>query len=455
MGIAAGLWISVGGGQLAEIIAANIERHEQFTTTVSVPSVRPRHAELAVVSMHATGADYLGISQAGRRVATGQRTIVISHLITFAHLSTNDLKSKLPVRFAGRFAPPRNGVYRPTPRLWQEILKVISTERSQIGPRLEELKNIVAQSRFPFGRREGGLEVFERDAVASALQVWGGNSYRTKIMRSANPALSTPLAPFLSQLSGVTIREDPLINHDQSTFPGMEVARRDVVGSVVLRNNDDYLTILNCNRQPLEQTLGVDLIYYNHRFDSFVLVQYKRMTQTRQSQPEYRPRADRSHATEIKRMIEVEKVLRKSGSSETNSIEAFRLSGRPFYIKLCESKAKAILDAGMVPGMYVPLGLWRRLLRSASVRGPRRGIAITWENCSRRLSNGEFTNLLRHGWIGSAAGQSRTLAQIIENVLSSGRMLILASTSAAGSSRDWRRDSLGRFASEDDPDGAI
>jgi len=54
----------------------------------------------------------------------------------------------------------------------------------------------------------------------------------------------------------------------------MRVARRDIVGSVVLHDHDEYLTILNCNRQPLEATLGVDLIYYNHRFDSFLLVQY-------------------------------------------------------------------------------------------------------------------------------------------------------------------------------------
>ena len=90
----------------------------------------------------------------------------------------------------------------------------------------------------------------------------------------------------------------------------MGVARRDVIGSVVLTDGNEYLTILNCNRQPLEQTLGVDLVYYSHRFDSFVLVQYKRMSEGKRG-AEYRPRNDPSHEKELKRMIRTEKFLKE------------------------------------------------------------------------------------------------------------------------------------------------
>jgi hypothetical protein len=37
------------------------------------------------------------------------------------------------------------------------------------------------------------------------------------------------------------------------------------------------LTVINVNRSGVEHALGVDLVYYNHEFDSYVLVQYKRM----------------------------------------------------------------------------------------------------------------------------------------------------------------------------------
>ena len=57
----------------------------------------------------------------------------------------------------------------------------------------------------------------------------------------------------------------------------MEVARRYQTGIAVLENARERLTIINCNRQKVEETPGVDLVYYNHTFKSFVMVQYKRM----------------------------------------------------------------------------------------------------------------------------------------------------------------------------------
>jgi hypothetical protein len=60
-----GLWISVGGGSHADKVAASIYYNEQFTTTVAKSQVRPRIAELVIVSMQGTNADYIGISQAG------------------------------------------------------------------------------------------------------------------------------------------------------------------------------------------------------------------------------------------------------------------------------------------------------------------------------------------------------------------------------------------------------
>jgi hypothetical protein len=235
----------------------------------------------------------------------------------------------------------------------------------------------------------------------------------------------------------------------------MEIAGRDIVGALLLSDGQDYLTILNCNRQPLERTLGVDLIYYNHCFDSFILVQYKRMTNGSDGQQlEYRPGRDRNYATEIQRMIEADRILRES-QSITHDSHQFRLSSRPFYFKLCEPKSTTSLDAGMVSGMYVPLGLWQRILKSPAVRGPRGGIVITWNNCPRRFNNTEFTRLLRQGWIGSASGQSKLLNKIIQSVLGTNRMLVLAGTSSGPAGKDLRRDGWGRFAAEDDPAGAI
>jgi hypothetical protein len=447
-----GLWIAVGGGSHADKIAASIYYNGQFTTTVPKSQVRPRVAELVVVSMEGTDANYIGISQVGRLVAVDQSTLAISNLVELKSMTSERIKRKLTPRLARRFDPPPNGVYRVSLRLWNEILKVVSGS-PKTRRRVRELQQAVADAQRPNRRIEGGLEVFERDAIASALQVFGGPTFRKRILRDAAAGGAAPNAPFLSRLETVAVREDPQISHDQITFPGMEVAHASAVGSVELRGNGEYLTILNCNRQPLEQTLGVDLIYYSHRYDSFVLVQYKRMTEGERG-PEYRPQNDRNHQKELARMVTADKLLRALPRPRDGGARTYRLSGRPFFLKLCEAKAKVALDAGMVSGMYIPLELWRLVLKSPAVRGPKGGITVTWEN-SRRLTNGEFTNLLRNGWIGSAAGESKELSRIIEDVLAAGRMLVLAATSKGPRFEDFRRDDWGRFAAEDDPSAAI
>jgi hypothetical protein len=450
-----GLWIAIAGKSLSEAVAYSIETQDQFTIPVTTRDVRPRRAERVIVSLKDNIADFIGISQGGRQIATGQMTLVISRLVPLPRMTTDDIRKALPRRFAHRFKPPTAGQYRPSPGLWEELLKVFASKDSDIATRLRDLSNIVRDSQSSWGPVRGGFEIFERDAIASALETWRGAPFRKRMLRSVSPATEdVPVASFLSQLAGTSVREDPQISHDHTTFPGMEVARRDQVGSLVLRDRNEYLTILNCNRQPLEQTLGVDLIYYSHRFDSFVLVQYKRMTQGKHGEPVYRPNLDKSHAEELKRMIATNKLLQSLPRSDNSEVGAFRLSSGPFYVKICEPKTKSALDAGMVSGMYVPLALWRRLLKSDHVRSPLGAVRITWDNCSRRFNNTEFTNLLRHGWIGSATGRSKRLSQIIEEVLASGIMLVFAATTGGPASQNFRRDTYGRFAADDDPAGS-
>jgi hypothetical protein len=449
-----GLWLALGGGLLADKIERAIETRWEFSYPVSEGEVKPRRAELVIVSLAGTKPNYIGLSQLGRRAATGQVTLMISNLVPVGRMDRTAVRAALPKKFRGRYDPPPKGVYRPTPRLWEEIQKVLIERTEETSERLDDLRRTLREvDQRPQGRISGGLEVFERDAIASALQAWGGIAIRKRVMRSALSS-SDETASFLSRLRNVPLREDVQINHDHATFPGMTVAARDIVGSVVLADGPDRLTILNCNRQPLEQTLGVDLIYYNHRFKSFILVQYKRMIE-KDGVLRYRPIHDPSHEKEMSRMRAAEKLLQAIPLTSSSDTNAYRLSTKPFFIKLCETNAKTALDSGMVSGMYVPLSLWRRLLKSPVVRGPKGGIRITWDNCARRFSNNEFTNLLRYGWIGSSAEHSKKLSEIIESVLRSGRMLVLATTAPGSGSRDFRRDILGRFASEDDPEGSF
>ena len=344
----AGLWLGFAGSQ-AVSIARSIELRNAFSTAVVTAYVKPKQAEVAVIYLHSEELDeefaevcglYLGLSQSARQVATGQSTINISNLVKVPKLLPEELRSLLPERFRKSFSSPIKGIDRPTPRLWEQILAIIAGKLPASGPRIGDLLRAAQAANIIRHRVEGGLEVFERDAVATVIQAWRGEAMRKRVLREAIPG-SVPVASFLQNLQQVSIREDPQITHDSNSFPGMEVARRDVVGSVVLADGNAYLTILNCNRQKLETTLGVDLIYYNHHYESFVLVQYKRMSEGPEG-AEYRPVGDSNHQKEIDRMLAANAALAALPQPPV-SVDTFRLSEAPFYLKLCEPKAKTAL----------------------------------------------------------------------------------------------------------------
>src|ERR1035437_9707914 len=97
-----GLWITAGAGTLSDAVANSIERNDQFSTTVTQSRIKPRHSEIVLVSLQGTSVDYLGISQIGRRVATGQVTISVSNLVGIDDLSCEEIESKLPSRLSKR-----------------------------------------------------------------------------------------------------------------------------------------------------------------------------------------------------------------------------------------------------------------------------------------------------------------------------------------------------------------
>ena len=449
-----GLWLPVADEGNADRFRDAINDKGKFTAVVTASEVRPRVAELCLVSLTGETADYLAISQAGQQIATDQKRLSVSRFVDLRELDLGEIRGRLLRRFRNRLALPADTAARIPPKTWENVLSAILAARPSTREQLDALREQIHEALTFQGHQEGGLEVFERDAVASAIQIWGGPARRKRVLGSASADTGRAPAPFISRLQGVSLREDAQVIHDSATFPGMEVARRYQVGAVELDNEQgERLTILHCNRQPLEQTLGVDLIYYNHVYDSFILVQYKRMVEKGKSGPAYRPASDSNYESEMQRMAEVEQLLQQAEVTARGIPNDFPLSTQPFFLKFCDTKAKAALDEGMVSGMYVPLQLWKDFIASADAKGKRGGVLVSWQNRPRNFNNSSFTGLLRSGWIGTSAGQSQALSEIIGKILEGQHMLIIAATSSGPSRVDYLRDDFGRFASVDDPLG--
>ena len=243
------------------------------------------------------------------------------------------------------------------------------------------------------------------------------------------------VAPFLRGLTTADIREDQMIVHDSLVAPaGWNFVLENQVGVIEFRRPGEKLTVMNFNRTTLETTLGVDLMYYHHKYRSMVMVQYKRMI----GQPyEYRP--DGSHELELQRMTSSAGASVAPRSGSTPTADDYRLYSGAFYWKLCPKTTFTPVSTDLIRGMYLPLDFWATLVDTGQIRGPWGGICARYDNVGRYINNTLFIRLVQDGWIGSRLQDTDSLTHVLDTVLSesmeSGKSLVVAISEQASDNR--------------------
>lgn len=229
---------------------------------------------------------------------------------------------------------------------------------------------------------------------------------------------------FLEGISNIHLSEDEMINHDFSTFENWNKCKSDIVGMAYFEKGNEKLFIWNINRKPLESVLGVDLIYFAEEYNSFVMVQYKRMARENDKWV-YRAN-DKAYKRELQNMRAFEK-LSFSEEIDNKDPRQFRLNNCPFYFKLCKSTIERKNYSSVIPGMYIPFNYWEIITsHDAFVKGERGGTAIGYHNAERWLTKDDFTNLVQKGWIGSNQLKSSAITRLIEASIKGERVVTLA-----------------------------
>lgn len=309
------------------------------------------------------------------------------------------------------------------PKTWGAIRDVLRERYQEVW---QEIQTIEAARTIPDWVMSSDLNArrtieLEKDGTGLALSLSG--------MDRSSMARWTPgeePAPFLSGLDELIGYEDPMIERDLSIFGSWELIRRSLVGAVEFQQRDQRVTVANVNRRSVEQTMGVDLVYYHHTFRSFVLVQYKRMTQAKPSKnlgaPSlvFEPNRDPKFGSQLQAMLALEDLAGPPGGSGD-----FRFSPSTTYLKLCNPRAN-LFDDGLVRGMYLPTSYADLLVKSPEVVGPRGGIRITYENVGRHLSNTQFIELFQSGFIGSGGIATDQIEQTVKTLLENDHSVILA-----------------------------
>ncbi len=260
----------------------------------------------------------------------------------------------------------------------------------------------------------------QKEAVATAMTI--ANIDREPLQEWVLTTDERPKS-FLDGLEKCRVLEDQILATDLSYVPGYEHVKN--VNHGIALFDDGYgksLTVVLANRHALEKTTGTDLIYYNEKFQAFVMVQYKAM-EDEHGDAVYRL-PNKQLSEEIFRMNTLLKELEKCPKNLHH--KSFRLNENPFYLKFCPRLNFSPNDNSLSKGMYIDLGYWLLLQDAHELIGPLGGKKLTYFNVGRYLDNTEFINLVSNAWIGTTVSQSSFLKPYIEEALAHNRAVVIA-----------------------------
>ncbi len=348
---------------------------------------------------------WLGRAQGGPIITNRERRIEVTEIEDFGSLLLDDLRQHLPHKYKSRLDL---GIL--TPGTGRAVVKALI----DIDPHLEESIGRLSRPRrlhLPSGAR-GRLLDEQRDGVGLLLEI--GGIGRESLREWSPPATR---ASFLAGMTQRPVSEETLINHDVRRFPGLAETLGAEVDWQVFEGNRRRMFVMNANMEPVENTLGVDVVYFNETFKSFVLVQYKRLIRESNDDDElglwYRP--DSNLPSELDRMRAVD-GLYGSGKGD------FRLFAQACWVKLCHPSATQD-PLQLIKGMYLAREYFDELLKIC--KGPRDGVRLGYRNVPRYINNTLFAQLVKDGWIGTCGTGTDELGEVIRTVLQSRRALVL------------------------------
>lgn len=268
---------------------------------------------------------------------------------------------------------------------------------------------------------------YQRDAVVTSLEIARIPKEQLKVPPQLDGDASAGLTSIFDSDDDVTSIEDLLILQDlDEADKDWQFVKRQRYPAKLFTNGDTKLTIILANKLPLERQLGVDLIYVNETIKAVVFVQYKMFSGV-DGEGGYRP--DKQLDAEVARMDEAAAKLSEVAADE--SCDGYRFGADPFFLKFC-SKLLTHEAIGHVPGIYVPVSYWKRLVKTPRAKGKKGGTVVYAETFGRRhFTPTHFIDMVGRGWVGTSALQTEILAPYLKNALEGRRGLVLAVESSA------------------------
>lgn len=414
---------------------------ESFSDALSIPDLEIRTSGVAALAFSDDTLDYLCLITKGKEVVTSKSRVEFSDLLDLQSISINDISAKLNSNLRRYFVRSSRGRGGRIPeKTWAELIEVIKELRPKLAADIDRLGTLGRFSGFHLKGPAADILLQQREAIGTSLDIFtGSNKLRKQVLGGWAPPpeyikeidedraegrLVVSERKNLNFLSGIPcrfIQEESALQHDLVNWPGMDASL--MAGWSCFSQGDRRLDVIYANKNDLEHTLGVDLIYYNETYSSFILVQYKLMNkETVECEYVYRP--DEQLEAEIRRMDNFAKAYHHDGP--LCSHEGYRLNGDGFFVKLVPNRGLRPASGELIEGMYLARDYLHFLLGQYGPKGPNKGKIITFDNAYRYLTNTEFSRFVERGWIGTKGTESAELVELLTTFMTTGKSLVFA-----------------------------
>jgi hypothetical protein len=293
--------------------------------------------QVVAVSWEGDAIDALAILQPGSRVANYKQRITIDEFqVLDEPVATEELAQGLEddleyTRFSRSILGAFGSRRQLTAKAADALRGTLEHLRPGAGAVWEELEHHAKGGLAALWTNDAEpIVAYERDAVGLALGASGFT--RSEQLRGWRGDAETP---FLSGLEELRVTEDAIIDHDAGVFGDWEPISEGLVGIVQFGQGDRRLTVVNANRTDVERSLGVDLLYYSHNYEAYVLVQYKRLRKGNEAW-EFRPSQDQNFEPELQRMREIAEPGEDDGDPDEH-----RLGENFCFVKFCKPSTTA------------------------------------------------------------------------------------------------------------------
>lgn len=329
--------------------------------------------------------------------------IVISPPINLNDIAHNYLREEFLL------SSPVSG-HRLSALVWNTLIENIKKAR----PKLSYLIDALLAKKDQRASLIGGGVRFERlseqrDALGVAMDIAGiDRGVAMSPIENADAMKArciTDLLPYYEREAVSIDREilDNLLKEEAYLYGHIEGAHG---GSVTVYVSDST---------PIESSLGTDLLIYQPYWNSFLLIQYKMMSDGSNG---FQYTVDRAFREQFEKMS---RVLINLPMDEYPDHLDFRINGNPFYFKFCERKREHNKEKSLARGMFIHHDVIHIALKIAGKANPK----IGYKKGYRYFNNTEFCDLAKRGWLGTTTAGSAYIYDLI-SACQKGRTKMLA-----------------------------